>query len=423
MDYVTPQKSHYTVEQQASRLPTYLQEFYKERKLDRIKIDGNEIQGYFEYSFIDEKTYVLSPERSSGGVIDNLNSHATFLVPRLVIKYNYMHISDYRALMRLMQSKNEFTVECYDIVWDKRVTHKMYFAPPSMPTIHQRYLEVLGVTDYSIELIGTNSDLDLVGVVYHLNPPSDTGVSDATVAEDDIYSGQEVVIGEAATEITTNTFSGKYKFSNWNLEPIPSNKKLNVYVNGNSRTVTENLVLYAQWTEMTDHTLNFSYGLADPVVNDSNYTYETSRTISAGGSIGTLPTAPTPTVIAKDLNGDDEEYDDVYSNGKWYKTPIKTSTSDIVEDGDSYWTNRDSTIYLLYDVKKYKLELYVDGNLYQSNAEEDAITYNTPMNLPQLVKSGKRFDGWYTSSSYKEGTKRSGNMPPYDLTLYARFVD
>ena len=91
MSYNTPLKRHYTVGEQSDRLPLYLREFYEKRQLDRIKIDGTEIQGYFEYSFFEEKTYIKSPERSSDGSIDNLNSYSSFLTPKLVIKYNYMH--------------------------------------------------------------------------------------------------------------------------------------------------------------------------------------------------------------------------------------------------------------------------------------------------------------------------------------------
>jgi uncharacterized repeat protein (TIGR02543 family) len=45
------------------------------------------------------------------------------------------------------------------------------------------------------------------------------------------------------------------------------------------------------------------------------------------------------------------------------------------------------------------------------------------MNLPSFVKSGYTFDGWYSDPSFADGTKvENGNMPPYGLTLYARWV-
>lgn len=147
---------HRTVEEQAARLPLDLQENYQATQLDRIKIDGEEIMGYFEYSFMEEKSYTEQPTRSIDGSIPDIDEYTTFLTPRIIIKYNMMNIEDYRKLMKMLKSKNSFLVECYDIVDDKRVTHDMYFAPPSMPIIYQQYLMALGIREYSIELIGTN---------------------------------------------------------------------------------------------------------------------------------------------------------------------------------------------------------------------------------------------------------------------------
>ena len=99
-----------TVQEQKARLPQQFQEHYAKTQLDRIEIDGNIIRGYFEYSYLDEKSYFEQPTRSSNGAIENINSYASFLTPRIVIRYNMMHIDDYRKLMTLLQSKNEFTV-------------------------------------------------------------------------------------------------------------------------------------------------------------------------------------------------------------------------------------------------------------------------------------------------------------------------
>lgn len=145
-----------TVEEQAERLPYQYRENYTSTQLDRIEIDGCEIHGYFEYSFMEEKSYMEQPVRSQDGSIENLDDYTTFLTPRLIIKYNMMNIEDYRTLMTFLKSKNTFNVTCYDIVADRRVTHEMYFANPQMPIIYQRYLAALGVQDYTIELIGTN---------------------------------------------------------------------------------------------------------------------------------------------------------------------------------------------------------------------------------------------------------------------------
>lgn len=149
-----------TAEEQKKRLPLNYQDGYIRTQLDRIKIDDYELQGYFEYSFMEEKSYKTQPVRSGDGVIEDLEDYETFLTPRLVINYSMMDIEDYRTLMKLLKSKNTFQVTCYDIVEDKRVTHEMYFATPQMPVIYQQYLTVLGIQNTSIELIGTNRTLE-----------------------------------------------------------------------------------------------------------------------------------------------------------------------------------------------------------------------------------------------------------------------
>lgn len=413
---------------------------YRAVDIDKVIIDGDTFTNYGDFQFVWEKSYVKSPSRSNAGVIDNLNSYATFVTPHLILNFSIMSIDDYRAIMRKDLERNEFIVECYDPIYNKRISVKMYFATPQMAKLYtiaktrlngeawEDFVEIVGVHGYTVELIGTNADLEKVSVIYHLNPPSDTGYADQTIADDDIYSGQDVIIGQVATSFTSETFGGKYKFTKWNVDgtnPTTSKEQGN-YINGQAYTINVGdeiednksaLVLYALWEATTDHTLNFNYGLADPSIDESTYTYETSRKVVQGKSIGTLPTIPTPTVIAKDINGYERTYTPYYS-GAWYKTPVRTNNSVAVKDGDIYWLNRDATIYLLYYVTQYTFALYINGDLYQINSAE----YNTPMNLPTPVRSGYKFDGWYYTSDFQNGTKVSGLMPPYNLTLYARWV-
>ena len=154
--------NHRTIKEQSKRLPRSFRAHYRETALDRIEIDGCEINGYFEYSFMEEKSYTEQPVRSQDGSIEDLESYTTFLTPRLIIKYNMMGIEDYRTLMTFLKSKNAFNVTCYDIVADRRVTHEMYFANPQMPVIYQKYLAAMGVQDYTIELIGTNRKTETI---------------------------------------------------------------------------------------------------------------------------------------------------------------------------------------------------------------------------------------------------------------------
>ena len=152
---------HRTVEEQAERLPEELREAYKNSQIDRIRMfDGNktiELTGYAEYSYLDEKSYKAQPVRSQDGAIEEIEEYATFLTPRLIVKYNMMGIDDYRSFMKMIKGRNGFAVQCYDPVEDNIVTNEMYVATPSMPIIYQQYLAALGIKEYNIEMIGTNS--------------------------------------------------------------------------------------------------------------------------------------------------------------------------------------------------------------------------------------------------------------------------
>jgi uncharacterized repeat protein (TIGR02543 family) len=338
--------------------------------------------------------------------------------------FSVMSIDDYRQIMLLHYSANEFTVECYDPIYNRKIKAKMYFGTEEMAKLYtinkmrlndqnewEEWIELVGVTEYKVELIGTNNDLDLVSVIYHLNPPEDTGYADKTIGEEDVYNGEDLMIGGAASEITNETFGGAYKFKNWNTSK--NGGSLNVYNNGYAYTINNTLVLYAQWEATTTHNLTYNYGVAD--YEGSNYI--TSKGVVEDKSIGVLPTAETPKVKVKDIYGVEREYTPYY-NGQWYKLPTKSENIKPLTDNTPYWLDRDSTIYLLYFVHRYTLALYIEGKIYQSLTAE----YNSNLVLPMLTREGYNFDGWYYTSNYQSGTKFSGNMPPYNLTLYARWV-
>ena len=109
----------------------------------RIWIDGYEIGGYLTYTALDAKSYYKEPVRSTTGVIENLNSYATFLTPQVTIEFKYMDIRTYRIIMKIIQQRNEHIVKYYDIVSDKMVTKKMYFKPEELPQFFRRNLKFL----------------------------------------------------------------------------------------------------------------------------------------------------------------------------------------------------------------------------------------------------------------------------------------
>ena len=105
-----------------------LKDCYDVSEMNKIWIDENEITGYFSYTFVKSKTLNKKVKRSIGGQIKNINNYTFFLTPRVKIFFNYLALKDYQTVMRLIQSKNEFTVRLFDIEQGKMVQHKMYFS-------------------------------------------------------------------------------------------------------------------------------------------------------------------------------------------------------------------------------------------------------------------------------------------------------
>ena len=354
----------------------------------RIWIDGYEIGGYLTYTALDAKSYFIEPVRSSTGVIENLNSYATFLTPQVTLEFKYMDIRTYRIIMKIIQQRNEHIVKYYDIVSDKMVTKKMYFKPEQLPTIFQRKLEILAVTDYKLELVGTNADLSTFSVIYHLNPPATIGIDDQTQGQEDI----NYLDGYAYTINETNVDNGI-------------------------------LALYAQWTSDDVWTLSYNYGVGETYVDTGSNEALTSKEIQEGTPYGTLPTTR-----ANPVTYNNQQYTP-YTNPKWYKSPIATTyedgTTNEVHSTDNYEVSGNSTIYQLFDTASYTITFVMNGATQPSNGYSPITAkYGASIYQPQTpIRDGYTFDGWWTTSDFQENTLfRFITMPPLNITLYAKWV-
>lgn len=397
---------------------------YEAVGIETVKIDGNAFRNYGQYQFIWEKTFVKSPARSGSGSLGNLNSYATFLTPHLIMDFSIMSIDDYRAIMKLHYERNEFTVECYDPIYNRKIKVKMYFATEEMAKLYtlnkirlaendewEEWIALVGVHEYKVELIGTNNDLDLVSVKYEYNSElTPTGAPMPPQYEEDIYLGEEIVVGENSNfpEIPP---SNNLKFKHW----IDEQGK--VYNNGIVLTVNAPLTLYAVWESTDKFNLSFNYGLSDvDSTVDSATGVKTdiiNREVQQGQSIGTLPKLTAEPFVT----GADKVKYYPYTNGGWYKHPVKQEDMKVTS-GMSYWTNRDTVIYALYDKKPFTVT-YVT-NVADTAIPTQTLYYGDQVYLPTLARDGYTFQGWYVDSELTKSF--GGNMPPYPITLYAKWV-
>lgn len=230
------------------------------KHIDQVTIDANVFKDYSAFSFIMEKTFLKSPVRSNSGTIGNLDSYPSFLTPHLQINFGLMSIDSYRTMMKLLQSKNEFKVTCYDVVNDIDVTHNMYFATEQMPKLFtiasslsgsNPYVELLGVQDYTIELIGTNTGVTMLDITYNLNVPSGaTWDGNTTITRElPINLIQDVgavfTVGNNNYDAAEITFGDTYRFLCWAENAEGTGIR---YIDRNEYRFTTNKTLYAQWS-------------------------------------------------------------------------------------------------------------------------------------------------------------------------------
>lgn len=242
---------------------------YEARDIAKVEIDGNTFTDYGAFSFLWEKSFSDEPTRSTNGVMIDLDTVAWFVTPHLKIDFSLLSIDSYRQIMKLIYSKNEFVVTCYDVVYNTTISAKMYFATEEMPKLFtiaralngEEWVELLGVEEYTVELIGTNREVEYVNLQYSLNLPINVSWGGTTYAINvDVAQNSTIVIGDDALftyyemgeektslvrNIVLTSIDGtkKYKFKNWR------DSSGFHYIDGQSYFMRNSTNLFAQWEE------------------------------------------------------------------------------------------------------------------------------------------------------------------------------
>lgn len=404
-------------------------ERYGTTAISHIVIDGNTFSGYKTFSSFWEKTYVKQPERSTSGVIDNLNSYATFVTFHLKVDFAMMSIDDYRRLYNLILDRNEFTVTAYNVLDNSQPhTCKMYFAPDQMPKLYavarklqgqgDKYIEVLGVQDYTIELIGTNASMDKVEIRYY--DENDNLIANSVKSVD---KGVETIVNYDYTAPSGYRFDGKWQ----------KNDVEGAYVfNGSVITPMDNIKLKAIVEPTNQYTLLMDYGVGiKPTPQDSTKQVD-SFTIAYGSTIGTAIsnanitlsdgnkfTFPTSGTGLSKVTYNNKEYvgSDAYDFSGWYWTTeaniaTKVNSSTIY----NYQINR--TIHQIYTPRYYTIDFVTnDSNI---SIASIVAKYNEKVVLPELSAKDRTFLGWYWNDGDTE-VAFNGTMPPFNISIYAKW--
>lgn len=395
---------------------------YCSRDVHKIVIDRNEFTGYKTYSFFWEKTYVKEPERSASGVIGNLNSYATFITPHLQINFALISAEDYRRLYNLILARNEFSVTCYDPLTNDTTTNNMYFHPDTLPKLvflgrtilnpttneKEKWVELLGAQDYTVEMVGTNTSLDNVIVQYYANNPAGTTPTLSDVAVD-VVVGQDIIIGRGAENIMNTEISsteGRFIFKEWNTAIDGSGT---AYLRNNTLNIAGDVQLYAQWVQKESYTLSYNYGLGSAEIGENGEPIYRKQ-VKYNESYGALYVSPDPTVT---FLGNTYP---PYERKGWYKTPIIGEDSTALVDNGTYDIQGNATFYQIYEPKSFTITFDSKGG---SEVSEISNTYGTKVTVPTPTKDGKTFGGWYFDDDYEN--RFNNTIPPTNVTLYAKW--
>jgi hypothetical protein len=238
---------------------------YGTKNITSFKLDAETYTGYKGYSFFWELTLASEPKRSSSGVID-LSSNAYFITPHLRIDFSLISYSDFMRLRQQMLSKLRFNLTCWDTDFNKEITEEVYFYPDTLPAFQmmarklngEKWVEILGAKDYTVELVGTNRLVEKKTIQYNLNKPSDVSWSyDTQVTKDFaqnttvgvgnnafIVTGQDGNGNDTSTKISTITFDEKYQFQYWCATADGSGFK---YIDGDEYFLRQDTIVYAIW--------------------------------------------------------------------------------------------------------------------------------------------------------------------------------
>lgn len=409
---------------------------YKAHGIEKVTIDGIEFTDYSAFSFIWEKSYVKSPTRSGDGTIGNLNSYSTFLTPHLKIDFSLMSIDSYRALMNLLYSKNEFVVTCYDVVFNTLTTNKMYFSTEEMPKLftivealngNENAIELLAVQEYTVEMVGTNASIDLISLLYY-------DKDDNLIGSIENYEGVEVVIGQGVSVPTISgfVFDGKWERVGTNLTYL-NNDAYRVDLRTTDEKDSRTISFKAVYKESKTHSLALSYGLGNPykdiegkeiinipfVKGDTvgNALSKANIKLWEGGNLTILPVSDNPTI--KEKKGETEVAYTTHERQGWYETATKGNNSSSVTNSTVLNFDRDLVIYQIFAPVRKNVTYNSNGGQEYSGLAN--VEYGTYVPLPTPYKEGFVFDGWYKDKELSQ--KFGGTMPPYNITLYAKWVN
>lgn len=192
-----------------------------------------------------EVVWAANLTRSNTFSLENIDDVDFGYVPQCQLHFPYMNIDKFIILQRLLRERH-LIVDYFDVDLGKRVVHEMAVTKNERKRLYTRMNNVDGVLDFSVTLVGTNRDEDVLKkctISYNANG------GEGQIASQESGSG---ILEHYTFTDQVKLSDGKgfkkqgYHLARWNTSPNGTGAS---YLPGQSITIYDDLVLYAIWEE------------------------------------------------------------------------------------------------------------------------------------------------------------------------------
>ena len=192
-----------------------------------------------------------------------------------------------------------------------------------------------------------------------------------------------------------------YTFDEWNTAadgtgtPYKEGEQVINLTTEPNGTVT----LYAQWTA-NEYTVTFDPNGGEGIISSQSFTYDTAQKLTGNGFTRTGYTF--------------DGWKDDYGNSYFDEEIVENLTSEL---------NGNVTLYAQWKANSYSVSLNLNGGRFADGAQDvTSYTYGAVTLLPDVTRSGYRFEGWYADEEFQDGPYTE--ISAADLgnkTFYARW--
>lgn len=312
-------------------------------------------------------------------------------------------------------------VQCYGTKWDSGSFTKTANAAGSISFTIKGDFAWFGSTRRKFEKTFTITESSLIqtyDITYNKNDGDFTkgnSISDMPTSQTKTYN-KDITISKTTPKSSDTYKNVNYKFVTWAKSKKSSFSGSDTVAPGSTYSTNADATLYAIWKKVEVPTYEIVYNK-----NDDDFL--------KGNSISDMPTAQTKTqnkdiTLSKNVpKSSDSSNHTNYKFVTWAKSKSSSfSGSDKVSPGDTYSTNKDMTLYAIWEKVAKTIKYALNGG---STSLDTTVNtkYDTNITLPKassISKYGYTLSGWENSSD-KILSPGSSYLCVGDETLTAKY--